>query len=375
MKKLQCEVCGSTDIKKTSEDSFECQSCGVKYSKNDVQALLVEINGPETTVKSAPVIQKETDPGTALRLADDAFSAGNYDKAYSYYTIVLNSENNNAYVTFMIGLCSAWQSTLTKENSEELFESSRKAEEMINTGKSREGDKCEFMVWMAERITEFALSYQRSATAITKGHIGSKALIEETWKGLIVSLNCLQFASILINEDAIAKIKRAEDTKKRIALQGNYIINQLLEKREFKEHDSVHKLAPSVEVKKIADYYSNYFDTCIFNLPSSVEMRRKSEERESTKKNYWQEHPEEYKAHLERKKKAEAKKRKNKIISILFIISFVVAAIGFFWTYYIYSSMLLRHAHLALGVYLLIAGGIYFVLWLRKYLATMNEKK
>jgi hypothetical protein len=37
--------------------------------------------------------------------------------------------------------------------------------------------------------------------------------------------------------------------------------------------------------------------------------------------------------------------------------------------------MLLRHAHLALGVYLLIAGGIYFVLWLRKYLATMNEKK
>jgi len=375
LKKLQCEVCGSTDIKKISEDSFECQSCGVKYSKNDLQALLVEVNGPEATVKAESAIQKDTDPNTALRLADDAFSAGNYAKAYSYYLIVLQSEKNNAYVTFMIGLCSAWQSTAVKENSEELFEASRKAGDLINDNKNREVDKCEFVVWMAERITEFALSYQRTAITKTKGHTGTKDLIEETWKGLIVSLNCLQFASALISEDAIAKIKRAEDTKKRIALQGNYIINQLLEKREFKEHDSIRKLAPSVEVKKIADYYSNYFDTCIFNLPSSAEMRKRSEERESTKKNYWQEHPEEYKAHLDRKKKAEAKKRKNKIISILFLISFVISGIGFFWTYYIYNDMLMRYAHYGLGLYLLVAGGIYFVLWLRKYLATMNEKK
>ena len=45
MKKMQCEVCGSTDIKKIDDSIFECQSCGVQYSKDEVQKLLVEITG------------------------------------------------------------------------------------------------------------------------------------------------------------------------------------------------------------------------------------------------------------------------------------------------------------------------------------------
>ena len=45
MRKMQCEVCGSTTIKKTGESTFECQSCGVQYSKEEVQKLLVEVTG------------------------------------------------------------------------------------------------------------------------------------------------------------------------------------------------------------------------------------------------------------------------------------------------------------------------------------------
>ena len=43
MKKMQCEVCGSTDIKKIDDTTFECQSCGVQYSNEEVKKLLVEI--------------------------------------------------------------------------------------------------------------------------------------------------------------------------------------------------------------------------------------------------------------------------------------------------------------------------------------------
>ena len=32
MKKMQCEVCGSNEIRKIADDIFECQSCGVQYS-------------------------------------------------------------------------------------------------------------------------------------------------------------------------------------------------------------------------------------------------------------------------------------------------------------------------------------------------------
>ena len=42
MKKMQCEVCGSTDIKKIDDSIFECQSCGVQYSKDEVY---MKING------------------------------------------------------------------------------------------------------------------------------------------------------------------------------------------------------------------------------------------------------------------------------------------------------------------------------------------
>ena len=44
MKKMQCEVCGSIDIKKLDDTTFECQECGVQYDKNEVMKLLVEVS-------------------------------------------------------------------------------------------------------------------------------------------------------------------------------------------------------------------------------------------------------------------------------------------------------------------------------------------
>lgn len=43
MKKMQCEVCGGTTIKKIGESMFECQSCGIQYSNDEVKNLLVEV--------------------------------------------------------------------------------------------------------------------------------------------------------------------------------------------------------------------------------------------------------------------------------------------------------------------------------------------
>lgn len=43
MKKIQCEVCGSVDIRKVSDGVFACQHCGVQYRTEDMSKLLVEI--------------------------------------------------------------------------------------------------------------------------------------------------------------------------------------------------------------------------------------------------------------------------------------------------------------------------------------------
>lgn len=88
MKKIQCEVCGSTEIKKVGDDLFECQSCGVQYSKNDVSKLLVEITG-EVKIDHTDDIENLT------TRAERFYEDGDTDRALEYYERVLDADPDN----------------------------------------------------------------------------------------------------------------------------------------------------------------------------------------------------------------------------------------------------------------------------------------
>lgn len=92
MKKMQCEVCGSTSIKKVGDTVFECQSCGTQYSKEEVQKLLVEITG---TVK----IDHSEDIENTLKRAEQFEQEGDVRKAEQYYEKVLDMEPENSKAT------------------------------------------------------------------------------------------------------------------------------------------------------------------------------------------------------------------------------------------------------------------------------------
>ena len=54
MKKLQCELCGSTDIVKEGE-FYVCQHCGCKYTKEDAKVLVsgnVDVSGSTVKIDS-----------------------------------------------------------------------------------------------------------------------------------------------------------------------------------------------------------------------------------------------------------------------------------------------------------------------------------
>ena len=91
MKKMQCETCGSTDIKKINDDVFECQSCGVQYSSEEAKSLLVEITG---TVK----IDHSDEVDNALKRAEQFVNDGDTTKAEEYYNkaLDLDAENKKA---------------------------------------------------------------------------------------------------------------------------------------------------------------------------------------------------------------------------------------------------------------------------------------
>lgn len=88
MKKMQCEVCGSTTIKKTGESTFECQSCGVQYSKEEVQKLLVEVTG---TVK----IDRSEEVDNTIKRAEQFYEQGDTEKAEEYYNKALDIDPDN----------------------------------------------------------------------------------------------------------------------------------------------------------------------------------------------------------------------------------------------------------------------------------------
>lgn len=59
MKKMQCEVCGSVDIKKLDDTTFECQNCGIQY---DVTEFENKINESDTVQEcETPVDEKTID--------------------------------------------------------------------------------------------------------------------------------------------------------------------------------------------------------------------------------------------------------------------------------------------------------------------------
>lgn len=88
MKKMQCEVCGSNEIKKVADDIFECQSCGVQYSKDDVKKLLVEITG---SVK----MDYSDEVKNAITRAEQFDEEGDIDKAEEYYNKALDMDAEN----------------------------------------------------------------------------------------------------------------------------------------------------------------------------------------------------------------------------------------------------------------------------------------
>ena len=88
MKKMQCEVCGSSEIKKIDDTTFECQSCGVQYSKDEVQKLLVEITGEVKIDHSAEV-------ENTIKRAEQYAEEGNNAKAEEYLNKALDMDAEN----------------------------------------------------------------------------------------------------------------------------------------------------------------------------------------------------------------------------------------------------------------------------------------
>ena len=112
MKKLTCEMCGSTDLIK-SEGVFVCQSCGLKYTIEEARKLMIE-GTVSVTVDNSNMVEQWTN------MAENAINSRNYAEAYQYYTKIVEEQPNNWKAIWGKGKSAAWQSTLANTRSAEL---------------------------------------------------------------------------------------------------------------------------------------------------------------------------------------------------------------------------------------------------------------
>lgn len=109
MKKITCEMCGSTDLIK-KDGIFECQSCGTKYSVEEAKKMMVEgkvdVSGSTVKVDDSNKIENY------LTMAQNAFDSSNQQEAENYCNRIIEIDANNYRAWLIKGKAAGWQSTI-----------------------------------------------------------------------------------------------------------------------------------------------------------------------------------------------------------------------------------------------------------------------
>lgn len=97
MKRLTCEMCGSTDLIK-QDGVFVCQTCGCKYSIEEAKKMMVEgtVDVSGSTVK----VDNERKIENLRTLADRAKAEGDTETAAKYFEELLKEDPNNQEANF-----------------------------------------------------------------------------------------------------------------------------------------------------------------------------------------------------------------------------------------------------------------------------------
>lgn len=99
MKKLTCEMCGSTDLLK-QDGVFVCQSCGTKYSVEEAKKMMVEgtvdVSGSTVKVDSSDELEN------LYQIARRAKDEGNSGNAARYYDMILVKDPTSWEAAFYV---------------------------------------------------------------------------------------------------------------------------------------------------------------------------------------------------------------------------------------------------------------------------------
>lgn len=111
MKRLTCEMCGSTDIIK-QDGVFVCQSCGCKYSVEEAKKMMIEgtvdVSGSTIKVDNADKLER------LLLLARRARTEDNTTEAKKYYELAMIEDPSNWESSFYSAFYNVMESPIAR---------------------------------------------------------------------------------------------------------------------------------------------------------------------------------------------------------------------------------------------------------------------
>lgn len=149
MKRLTCEMCGSTDLVK-QDGVFVCQSCGCKYSVEEAKKMMIE---GTVDIKGTVRVDRSSEIDSILKNADTTFSDGNYKEAFGLYSQVLNIEPDNPHAIIYRAVSSAWQSSVKECNIQEINSAAKRAFELKH---NQVGDTLEYFNFVTDSVNKVA---------------------------------------------------------------------------------------------------------------------------------------------------------------------------------------------------------------------------
>lgn len=330
----RCPQCGGELQLDNAKETGFCMHCGSKIVVQDaIRSLRID---------NSHMIE------TWMNMGNSAFEAGNTKEAYEYFTKIVEVNPENWYALFKKGQAAGWQSTIANRRFPEFFQGISNALNIINKSNLSMEEiieaKNKFVVSIHDLLKAFdGLIWKRDFGTVDKYYDSHWDLMWETreWHkeaieyykiaiGLIEDLfddkskanviflkkeivgHCIKVCDYTqyykdYNKEEIDNFGYNEAQKKPFIDLYDQLIMEIrgVEPEYWTEPDPyniIDRFGPP------SKFELNRRDR-LLSLEKEIDKKRREKEENYQKQKYWEDHPEEYQAHL-----AEAENKKNPYI-------------------------------------------------------------
>ena len=171
MKRLTCEMCGSTDLVK-QDGVFVCQSCGCKYSIEEAKKMMIE-----GTVEVTGTVKVDNSATIAnyIELAESALKGANGQSVLEYTNKALevDPQNSRAWILQM----QAFEKIAQLQNP--------RTSEVITAGKNAvQFAKAEEKESIEKQVYSYYLKYARTLLMVSTNELNDNQRVRDVYKRL-----------------------------------------------------------------------------------------------------------------------------------------------------------------------------------------------